>query len=129
MEPLLDIYIRTGDLRADDVRRHTFKYPPPLELNLAGRTLDTLLGPALPAPRYTDRLAAQRGAHFAERLLDRSAELAYEYVIINLGPSLDSLRGETLIPVADLVVIVGRDKDSPQLAQWIRLRLRKRPQK
>jgi hypothetical protein len=117
-EALVDQYIRTRDLTDDDVRQQIVSYVIPAETNLGGRGFDLLVGPVKYTPQYEDRLAAQRGVGFAELLVDRLAELAYEYVVVDIGDTLDTLRGLTVAHRAELLVVVYEDE--ALLKKWAR---------
>jgi len=92
------------------VRQQIVSYVISTETNLAGRGFDCLAGPVKYTPQYEDRLAAQRGAEFADLLVDRLAELAYEYVVVDIGDTLGTLRGLTLAHRAKLLVVVYEDE-------------------
>jgi Flp pilus assembly CpaE family ATPase len=87
-EALVDQYIRANDLTADGMRQQIVSYVISTETNLAGRGFDCLAGPVKYTPQYEDRLAAQRGVEFAELLLNRLAELAYDHVVVDIGNRL-----------------------------------------
>ena len=116
-ETLVDQYIRTHALTAD-VRQQIVSYVISTETNLAGRGFDCLAGPVKYSPQYKDRLAAQRGVEFADLLVDKLAELAYEYVVVDIGNTLDTLRGITLANRAKLLVVVYEDE--ALLKKWAR---------
>ena len=109
-EALLDQYIRANDLTADDVRQQIVSYVISTDTNLAGRGFGFLAGPVKYTPQYEDRLAAQRGVEFADLLVDRLAELVYEHVVVDIGNTLDTLRGITLTNRAKLLVVVYEDE-------------------
>ena len=77
-EVLVDQYIRANDLTAEDARQQIVSYVIPTETNLAGRGFDFLAGPVKHTPRYKDGLAAQRGAEFADLLMNKVRVLGTE---------------------------------------------------
>lgn len=122
IEALAERFIHTGGLSEEDVREQVTPYSPPAELGLGDRTLDLLATPKEITPRYRDRLAAQRGAEFAVLLVEACKRLEYEFAIINLGRSLDTLRGIVLTEHADLTIVVCQNIHAQPKAWAERLR-------
>jgi hypothetical protein len=123
IEALVDQFIHTGGLSEEDVREQVTQYSPPAEFGLANRTLDLLASPEEITPRYRDRVAAQRGAEFAVLLATACERLEYEFTIINLGRSLDTVRGLVLTEHADLTIAVCQNINAPPKAWSERLRV------
>lgn len=122
IEALVDRFIHTGGLSEKEVHEQVAQYSPPSELGLGNRTLDLLITPEEITPRYRDRLAAQRGAEFAVLLVEACKRLEYEFAIINLGRSLDTLRGIVLTEHADLTIAVCQNIHAQPKAWAERLR-------
>ncbi len=119
LECLLDSYIRTRQITAENIRRQIIKYSPP---ESRAQAIDFLPGPVAPSPSYDDRLVAHRGQEFFDRLVDACLAVEYQDVVVNIGQALDTLRGEELLRRCDLVVVIYDEQNVKE--QWAAKRLR-----
>ena len=87
---------------------------------LAKRAFDVLVGPPIMAEELRDRLRAQRGERFADRLVLVCQQAGYENLVINMGQDLDTVRGREAARRADRTVIVCDADTAADLPRLLR---------